>query len=214
MRWENMAVKTYDFEFQEGIDNPSIPISNVDDYDFKEKDTRDYHFLIKFHAINIYYSTEKMNMEKLLNDLGIVTRGSNMYCPFHNDEITGKPSAKYHPDSDMIYCFSESKIYTSYHVLKDLYGADMKKIFKEAWGSLPDYEKEELIRKYGDEDNIDKREFINPIWKELTHVVNQFMMGNVDFRKHKNALYKVMTMISESKIPKKRVEEDNGIMLL
>jgi hypothetical protein len=211
-----MGVKTFDFDFIDipGIDDKqSIPVSNIQNFDFDDKTIKDYHFLIKFHAINIYFSENNKNMEKLLNDLGITTRGSNMYCPFHNDEETGKPSAKYHPDSDMVYCFSESKVYTAYHALKELYGMDMKKIFEEAWRNIPDHEKEELIRKYGDEDNIDKREFIDPIWKSLPHVINQFMMGNVDLRKHKNALYKVMTMISESKSPKKKVEEDNSIML-
>lgn len=210
-----MSVKTFDFTFEDNVvvEKNNIIENKSSNFDFDPKITQEHSFLVKFHAINMYYSNNNRNMEKLLNDLDITTRGSNMYCPFHNDEITGKPSAKYHPESDMVYCFSESKVYTAYHALKILYGFDMNKIFKEAWLKLSDIDKEEILRKYGDEENIDKREFINPIWKELTPVLSQFMFGNVEFKKHKIALYKIMMMIADSKIPKKNIDSSNDIML-
>jgi hypothetical protein len=214
-----MSVRTFDFDSPESntVDTIKVSTPSVETFDFDSTVVQDYSFVVKFHAINRYYSVDNRNMEKLLNDINIVTRGSNMYCPFHDDELSGKPSAKYHPDSDMIYCFSESKVYTAYHALKELYAYDMNKIFKDAWRNLSDCDKEEIIRKYGDENNIDKKEFIDPKWKELIPVVTQFMMGNVTFKKHKIALYKVMSMIAESRIPKKKEEEavfdDNSFML-
>jgi len=62
--------------------------------------------LVKFEAINRKYS-----LKKLLKGAGLHPESQNMYCPFHDDELTGKPSAKYHPDTDKLYCFSESKMY-------------------------------------------------------------------------------------------------------
>lgn len=180
------------------LDNAPISVSNIDENDFSKNLSSDHPFLVKFHAINRFYSSNHKNMEKLLNDMGIVTRGSNMYCPFHDDEIGGKPSAKYHPDSDMVYCFSESKVFTAYHVLKDLYGMNMDKVFTESWLNLCDTDREELLSRYGDEQNIDTREFINPLWKSLDNVLTKFSKNGVNFKQHRNALYKVMIMIVES----------------
>ncbi len=199
-----MLFKTSDFSFSDDIEDNLIQENptkspEIKTFEFSENVSRDYPFLVKFHTINRYYSTDKMNMEKLLNNMGIVTRGSNMYCPFHNDEIGGKPSAKYHPDSDMIYCFSESKVFTAWHTLKELYAMDMEKVFRDSWMNLNETDKEELLRRYSDEDTVDKREFINPIWKILDFVTSKFKNHEVTLKQHKNALYKIMSMISESK---------------
>jgi hypothetical protein len=194
-------MKTYDFELDDEEKKTlteSVP-SNIETFDFKENMIEDFTFLVKFYAVNRYYSKEGCNMEKLLNDLGFQTRGSNMYCPFHHDELNGKPSAKYHPETDTVYCFSESKVFTAFHVLKDLYGISVDKFFRDVWNRLSDVDKEDIIRKYGDESNVDRKEFINPIWRSLSQVTSQFRQGNVGFRQHKNALYKIMNMVYDSK---------------
>ena len=144
------------------------------------------HPRLKYDLINSYF-----NMGELLNNMGIETRGSNIFCPFHPDTLTGKPSAKYFPDSDTIHCFSESRTYTAYHVLKLLQGKDVKKIFQDIWDNMPTHEKKEWMDKYDvvEEDVEDKE------WGRYSLVTSQFREGNVDFEKHKKGLFKVIKAI-------------------
>lgn len=160
---------------------------------------KQYHYQVKYYAINKFFSVKGRNMEFLLNDLGIETRGSNMFCPFHDDDVGGKPSAKYHPDSDTLYCFTESKVFTAYHVLKILYAKDMNKIFEKVWENLTEEEQQDLLTKHGEDVRVTRREYISPIWLNLYEVLYKFKMGEVDFRQHKNALFKVLSMVSEAK---------------
>jgi predicted Zn-dependent protease with MMP-like domain len=203
-----MKMKTYDFDFvkeefkKENEEYKKKSKEFISEDVVSENFLKDYPYQLKYHSVNRFFSVKGRDMETLLNDLGIETRGSNMYCPFHNDELGGKPSAKYHPESDTVYCFSESKLFTSYHVLKDLYGKDMGKVFKKVWNELSEEEKEELLGKYGEGVEVDSKENISPIWRGLSNVLNQFRENNVEFNKHKNALYKIMKLIYEDKSKK------------
>lgn len=155
-------------------------IRNADSVDFK----------IKYDLINKKYS-----LKRILDQLGIEYFGSNMFCPFHPDSLTGKPSAKYHEDSDLIYCFSESKVYSAYHALKLLVGRDMNAVFREIWREMSDEEKINVLESYGK--SSEDEEFCNPVWENYREVHEMFKSGKVSYRQHKNALYKILNMMGE-----------------
>ena len=72
-----------------------------------------------------------------------VPETGNMKCPFHINEHT--PAAKYYPDSNCIYCFTEHKIYRPSDAL-ELVGIDYKQTFKEIWDTLNAKDKDNLIQ--------------------------------------------------------------------
>lgn len=159
---------------------------------FDETIVGDIHPFIKVELINKHY-----NMGRLLTNLGYdVSRGS-MYCPFHPDEATGKPSAKYHSDSDKLYCFSENKMYSSYHVIKLLYGIDTEKVFRDIWNNLSEVERREWFDKY--DSNGAMKENKEPSKWEIYRksVLSKFQTGEVNFTQYKNALYKVLKIVTE-----------------
>ena len=56
-----------------------------------------------------------------LTDFDEFSEYGSMYCPFHDDERGGKPSAKFFEDEDgvqRLYCFSERRQFTSYDYIK------------------------------------------------------------------------------------------------
>ncbi len=154
------------------------------EFEFKNQPTYDY--LLMFKVINRHYS-----LKKLLDDLGWDMWGSSIYCPFHEDKLTGKPSAKYFPDSDSLYCFSEGKSFTAYHALKVFYNKNMKKVFEECWNKLDSSDKERLIREHGEGVNIGSKDFIPDYWKRCKIILGKFKLKEITFRQHKNALYKI-----------------------
>lgn len=157
---------------------------------FDETIVNDVHPFLKVEVINKHY-----NMGKLLTNLGYdVSRGS-MYCPFHPDKATGKPSAKYHSDTDKMYCFSENKMYSSYHVIKLLYGIDTEKVFRDIWNNMSNVERREWYDKY--DTNGTKKDNEPSKWEIYQKaVLSKFMTGEVNFTQYKNALYKVLNIIS------------------
>jgi hypothetical protein len=150
--------------------------------------------LIKVEVIN-----KKYNLGKLLTDLGYDVTGSNMYCPFHPDEMTGKPSAKYHADTDRLYCFSENKSYSAYHAIKMLYGLDIEKVFNDIWADMSLAERHELMDKYedGNASNIESSALPSEWIKYRDRVLDKFKQGEVSFKQYKNALYKVLMIVGQ-----------------
>lgn len=160
------------------------------DYTQNIRNAESVDYKIKYDLINKKYS-----LKRLLDQLGIEYFGSNMYCPFHPDSLTGKPSAKYHEDSDLIYCFSESKVYSAYHALKLLMGKNMDEVFRSIWRGMSDSEKRSILESYG-QDSEDE-ESCNPLWVQFKDVHEMFKFGKVSYRQHKNALYKIFNMMGE-----------------
>lgn len=145
--------------------------------------------LIKVDVIN-----KKYNLGKLLEGLGYDISGSNMYCPFHPDEMTGKPSAKYHADTDRLYCFSENKSYSAYHAIKLLYGLDVDKVFRDAWAEMSLDERHSLMDKYDDVEHSSG--IVSSEWDKYKKLVlDKFKSGEVSYKQYKNALYKVLLLI-------------------
>lgn len=183
---------------QEQLKVTSVP----DDKVFKEESldksvTDKINPLVKVEVINKRY-----NLGKLLENMGINISGSNMYCPFHPDEATGKPSAKYHKDTDLVYCFSENKMYSAYHAIKLLYGLDVNKVFMDAWAGMSLEERHSIMEKY---DEGDSRIISVPSewdkYKEL--VLDKFKHKEVTYKQYKNALYKVLMIVSQSDVSNK-----------
>lgn len=149
----------------------------------------DVHPFLKVDIINKHY-----NMGKLLENLGYdISRGS-MYCPFHPDESTGKPSAKYHEDTDKLYCFSENKMYSSYHVIKLLYGIDTEKVFRDIWNNMSEIDRREWYSKY-DENGVKSEKEVSKWEIYQKAVLSKFQTGEVSFTQYKNALYKVLKIV-------------------
>ena len=198
-----VKTNTYDFDFldKEEVEDKGVEIEKgegkkEEDYDFEG--VRDFDPLFVFHVINKNYS-----LRELMENLGIEVGSSNMFCPFHPDSLTGKPSAKYFENDDSLYCFSENKMYSAYHALKDLYGMDMKKVFYKAWKGMDETEREGMMREFGGERSGNDKEFVSPVWRQCRIIMGKFRKGEVSFKQHKNALYKVMTMMHEDGIKRK-----------
>ncbi len=191
-----MRMRTFDFD--------TVNVAS-DNLALKEKSKSDV-FDIDFNPILMYnVINSKHSLKKLLLSLGIDFMGANIYCPFHPDEMTGKPSAKYHENDDTLYCFSEQKKYTSYHVLKLLYSMDIKKEFLKLWADLSDSERDNFLREF-DPEGVDSGKFINPEWKRSVIVRGMFREGKVNFRQHKNALYKISTLIYENNNKRRKLK--------
>lgn len=184
--FDEEVVGTLEIANREGIISPK-------DFDFNKSDIGDVDYLVKYYAINMTYS-----LKTLLEEMDYLVTGVNIYCPFHDDKLTGKPSAKYHLDSDALFCFSESKSYSAYHALKLLYGLDMEKVFKDSWNKLNPSQREDLILKYSEGNNV-KDDYVNPIWMELKPVREQFKLHQVTFKQHKNALYKILGIMEQER---------------
>lgn len=59
-------------------------------------------------------------MTDLFDKLGIeYSEHSNMFCPFHDNTVS--PAAHYHTDSNLLWCYSEQRMYGSWNVLKIFY---------------------------------------------------------------------------------------------
>lgn len=203
-------MKTFDFDdeiIEDKIEKKeSSPIVKKEmGYDF-DVVSKEFDYMVKYEAINRHFS-----LKQLLEDFGVEVMRTNMYCPFHYDEDTGKPSAKYHVDSDLLYCFSESKTYSAYHALKLLFNANMETKFIEAWNHLTAVEKEEILRKYDKNDNnkgnikFNEKKFVDPYWNKFQVVHSKFKVSEVNFKQHKNALYKIFGMIYEDEFKKLKV---------
>ena len=152
----------------------------------KEREKTKFNSLLMYDAINRYYS-----LKEILEDIGVTDLGAtNCCCPFHG-EIKGlsKPSAKYYPDSDTLYCYQEGKSYTAYHGIKILWNGDIKIYFNEAWNNLNDVIKEELLQKYGDANSVEKSD--NQL-EPYSDVYNEFISGNINFKTYRTALRKVL----------------------
>ena len=147
--------------------------------------------LVKLDVINDNYSLEKM-----LRNYGCYIDGSTMYCPFHDDDVTGKTSAKFHHDTDTLYCFSENKVYTAYHALKILYGQNVNTIFNRIWKTLTKEERLDYIGKY--DEGSSAVVVSDSDWEYYDkNILSRFRDGNVSFSQYKNALYHVLEKIQE-----------------
>lgn len=94
-----------------------------------------------------YYEMRKLlnymvDIRSVLNNNGYkIKEYGNIYCPFHlNDD---SPAAKYYPDSNLIYCFSENRSYNVVDAL-NLVGIDYKETFKKLWDSYNNDKKKVL----------------------------------------------------------------------
>lgn len=139
---------------------------------------------------------QKFNLGKLLRNLGYDLDHGNIYCPFHMDKLTGKPSARYHEDSDLLYCFSENKIYSAFHALRYLYNKDTNEIFRQIWVKMSDIERKEILDRFEDGSLIEER--IPKEWnKYRDEVLSYFKKGKVTYTQYKRALYKVFMIVDE-----------------
>ena len=159
--------------------------------DFDKSITQKINPLVKYEVIN-----KRFSLEKLLRGMGCDTSNGLMYCPFHPDALTGKPSAKYHKDSDLLYCFSESKMYSAYHALKILYGRDVNKIFDDIWSEMSKEDKEDILSKYDDgTGELVNKEEEKSLWDKYIPILSNFKNNNITYTQFKNGLYKTMLMI-------------------
>ena len=160
--------------------------------DFDKSITDDVSPLLKMEIIN-----KNFHLGSLLKNLGIDISNGTMYCPFHDDKATGKPSAKYHENTDLLYCFSENKMYSAYHAIKFLYNKDVNKIFQKIWLSMSEVDRHEYMDKYNVQGTTVKEK---TKWDELSEkVLSKFKSGQVNYKQYKNALYKVLMIVKDDK---------------
>ena len=143
--------------------------------------------LVKMDVINHFF-----RLDSLLKNLGIEVGNGTMYCPFHDDETGGKPSAKYHSDTDLLYCFSENKMYSAYHAVKFLYHQDVNRVFDKIWKTLP---KSEKLKFLGNRDSDMGEIKVDSQWDfYLPKVLGSFKRREVTFPQYKRALYKILEL--------------------
>lgn len=176
------APKQEEFEINKNAFKPN---------DFEDALVEKQSGLVKYEAIN-----RKFNLGKLLTGLGYSIGSQNMYCPFHADALTGKPSAKYHSDTDILYCFSESKCYTAYHALKILYNKDMDKIFDIVWTSMSSAERQEILDKVEPDKNHVVTKETESAWEKYKTMLLNFRDKNVNYTQFKTGLYKALDAIT------------------
>lgn len=189
-----MSVRTFDFDDEVvGTTKEIKKVDKKDDsYDFNLGDSKNG--LVMFAVINEFYS-----MKQLLEDVGIEVYRTNMYCPFHDDELGGKPSAKFHEDSDTLYCFSESKLYSAYHVVKQLYPKKaLDSMFQMAWANLAEDVRHKIMLEYSGDTPMAEKDYCPEIWRDYHFVVEKFSLGEVTLKQHRNALHKLFLMIYDS----------------
>ena len=147
--------------------------------------------LVKMDVIN-----DNFSLSKLLREYGCYLEGSTMYCPFHDDDVTGKPSAKFHHHTDTLYCFSESKVYTAYHALKILYGKNVNQLFNQIWHTLSKDDRLRYLSKY--DESVEEVRISDTEWEYYNkNVLSSFKEGKVSFGEYKRALYKILNILQK-----------------
>jgi len=84
-----------------------------------------------------------VNFEAVYNKYcdGIMQISGTCFCPFHDNDKT--PAAKFYPDSNTLWCFSEQKLFTVYDLLEEV-GKDPIEIFNKLWASYDDKQKDNI----------------------------------------------------------------------
>lgn len=167
------------------VDKCEFKAVEIKDESFVGVDYKKYDPLLRFAAVNKFF-----RLRDILEGYGLELDFGNIFCPFHPDEAGGKKSARYHPNSDILYCYSEGKTYTAYHGLKLLYNYDMGKAFEVAWLRLDDSVKQKLIMEYSTGSDLGN-EIKDPIWEKGKMLMSFFQAGKIGLSQFKVALYKI-----------------------
>lgn len=73
----------------------------------------------KDERLRIRAFNERVPIMTLLQELGAVQHNETLiFCPFHMDEVGGHRSGHIIPEANLLKCYSESKVYRAYDVLK------------------------------------------------------------------------------------------------
>ena len=173
------------------VDNSLVNTDKTGGSDFDKTLVGEINPLVKVDVINSHFK-----LSDLLREYGCYIDGSTMYCPFHDDDITGKPSAKYHSDTDLLYCFSENRVYSAYHALKILFGKDVNFIFKKIWSRLSKEDRLSYLGKY--DEKVKDIVVEDTGWDYYNkNILSAFKLGKVTYEQYKNALYKVLSLVQE-----------------
>lgn len=173
------------------VDNSLVKTNKTSGSDFDKTLVGEINPLVKVDVINSHFK-----LSDLLREYGCYIDGSTMYCPFHDDDITGKPSAKYHSDTDLLYCFSENRVYSAYHALKILFGKDVNFIFKKIWSRLSKEDRLSYLGKY--DEKVKDIVVEDTGWDFYNkNILSAFKSGKVSYEQYKNALYKVLSLVQE-----------------
>lgn len=173
------------------VDNSLVNTDKTSGSDFDKTLVGEINPLVKVDVINSHFK-----LSDLLREYGCYIDGSTMYCPFHDDDITGKTSAKYHSDTDLLYCFSENRVYSAYHALKILFGKDVNSIFKKIWSNMSKEDRLSYLGKY--DEKVKDIVVEDTGWDYYNkNILSVFKSGKVSYGQYKNALYKVLSLVQE-----------------
>jgi hypothetical protein len=78
----------------------------------------------------IHIINERIDMEQALAQAGAdfyFSNSGSCDCPFHGDTTR---SAKFHPDTNSLYCFSCGRKFGAFDVLKDLFGLTLDQMWQ------------------------------------------------------------------------------------
>ena len=94
------------------------------------------------------------DLPTLLKKLDVHIQHNGLFlCPMHDNYNT--PAAKIFKDENgwAFYCFSEQKQFATYDVYKEIYGYNMKVVFRELWSQLSEGQQALMKDKFGEFDD-------------------------------------------------------------
>ena len=134
----------------------------------------DIPFQVKRYVINKFIS-----LPKFLGKLGYDVRESgSMFCPFHDDEGGGHPSAKlYHDDTGYrVFCFVERKQFGSWDAIRLLTKEKPDNYFEKIWSRLTPEQQETIINNSGEAIQV-----LPEKWPEVKTQLQMFKTTQVDY---------------------------------
>lgn len=133
----------------------------------------------------IAWLNKNVDMVPFLEELGVkVPPNGVMFCCFH--ENTETPAAKYFEDTNKVFCFSESKLFGTYEVMKLLkYSNDKIKTYID-YSALEDFEVDFSVMKFpvvddetkalAEKNIFDYLDKLNHLWKNREDVNCQLIV--------------------------------------
>ena len=103
-------------------------------------------------------------MDRLMDMLNIDYRvNSNMFCPFHRNE--NSPSAHYYSESNLLWCFSEQKMYGSYDLYKIYTDVNTEELAIKILSKFSDEQQRKLLLEAQEELEPERLPFEQSLYK-------------------------------------------------
>ena len=111
-----------------------------------------------------------IRMDKLMDMLHIDYRvNANSFCPFHQNDNT--PSAHFYDDSNLMWCFSEQKMYGSYDLYKVYTQINTEALALKILSKFPEEQQKQILMESQEEVEPEKLPFERSLEKFHKHSI-------------------------------------------